>query len=62
MEVRKVLPITDDISFGNVVEQRIAQDSHDEEDEHQQNEHINQWWDGHLDSFQKRLQAFILAC
>ena len=61
VEVRKVLPITNHISFCYPEEQRVAQDGHDEENEHQQDKHIDQWGDGHLNSFQERLQALILA-
>lgn len=61
MKVCEVLPRTDHVAFSHAVKQRIAKHSHDEEDEHQQNKHVDQRRDRHLDGFEQRLQALVLA-
>ena len=49
MEVGKVLVIADNVTFYDFWEQSISQDWHDEEDEHQKEEHIEEWVDRHND-------------
>jgi len=61
MEVGKVLPIADDISFGNLIEHGVAEDRHDKEDQHEQDENVEEGVDGHHDCLEQRLQAFVLA-
>lgn len=42
MEVGKVLKVVDYIAFVDLVEHCVAQDGHDEEDEHQEDEDVEQ--------------------
>ena len=61
MEVREVFPLVDHLALSHLVEERVAQHSHDEKDEHEQNEDVDQRRHGHLDRFQEGLEALVLA-
>ena len=61
MEVREVFPLVDHLALSHLVEERVAQHSHDEKDEHEQNEDVDQRRHGHLDRLQEGLEALVLA-
>ena len=45
MEVCEILPLADRFTFNNIVEKLGSQDSHDEEDEHQQYKYVEKIFD-----------------
>jgi len=62
MEVCEVLPVADHIALCHTIEQCVAQHSHYEEDQHDQDEDIKERRDRHLDCLKQRLEAFVLSC
>ena len=61
MEIGEVLELADDVALGDHGEHGVTEHSHDEEDQHQQDKHIEQRVDGHNDRFEQLLQALIFT-
>ena len=56
MEICEVLVATDDIAFCHHVEQCVAEDSHDKEDQHDEDEDVSEGVHRHDNRLQQRLQ------
>ena len=61
MEVGEVFVLADYVALGHLEEHGVAQNSHDEEDQHEQDKDVEEGVDRHHDCFEQRLEALVLA-
>ena len=61
MEVGEVLELVDDITLVYVEEHSVAQDSADEEDQHEQDEDVEERVNRHHDGLEQRLETLGFA-